>query len=713
MRLFQRGLRYCVVAVGRRSAIAVILAIFAGGDLQAAEYSYINNYYGTPYTNSLYFDGTLAAGQVRGVIVTFNYGATVYYNAAWRNFAKDRGLALLLLLNQDTLGIPAYIPDGLTILSNTLASVASTSGHAELAASSLPMVFLGVSRGGTSGAINFGWAMGTNRTVACLAYHGDSFNYLTLPNPTAARAIPVLYAMAQNDSGPYRQTDIETAVRTRNTTTLNGTIPATSFGFRPVNGLFWTTTIQYAASHASTGDDTYPLQWLGRVWDLRYNSNTPGMLNAITNTNSVGGTYKLLNGASSSAYFASCATTVFQQQDTNIWLPLTGGSEWAAASALPQAAVAFNIDSTFASVYTAPANILGRNFINQGTIIFTGAGTIGLDNSGGGNPDSFSMTGGSLVLQNGVTLRNGANQGGIWTNNLASLSIDATATFDMWNGNPVYVDALTGAGNILISLNSGVNWAGSRSLTVGVNNGSGTFSGLISGNAAVDGGALGLAKAGTGLELLSGIGRFSGPILVQAGILGISGTNSASSMVEVASNATLQLVGGVIAGGRLHVAAGGSLRGYGMVSNIVVNDGAVLVTNGLLRFTGIVTNNGTMCFAGGALLMASNSLFINNGVLDLMTGAQTLPVNLVNRGTLLLRSAIQIKQASAASAVFHASIQGYPGHDYQLQRADSPQPGLGWTTVAPPQTGTGSVLTFTDANGVAGAHAFYRILVTP
>lgn len=700
-------------AVGGPAAIMAVVAMLTTAGVRAAEYTYPGNYYGTPYTNSVYFDSTVAPGQLKGVVVTFNYGATVYNNPAWRNFAKDRRLALLLMLNQDTLGIPAYVPDGLVILTNTLVSAARATGHTELSAATLPMVFLGVSRGGTSGAINFGWALGASRTVACLAYHGDSFNYLATPTTPAAQAVPVLYLMAQNDSGPYRQTDIETAVRTASATTLNGAIPATVFGFRPADGLYWTTSMQYGSSHASTGDDTYPLQWLGRVWDARYNAATPGMLNAILQTNSLGASYNLLNGASSSAYFANCVTRAFQQTDTNVWIPAAGASEWSAASGQPQTGVAVNLDSTFAPIYTAPENILDRHFINQGTVVFTGAGIIGLDNSGGGNPDCFAMTGGSLILRNGVTLRNGGNQGGVWTNNLAALSIDATSTLDLWNGNPIYVDALTGAGTITISINTGVNWAGARSLTVGVNNGSGTFSGLISGQATSDGGALSLIKAGSGTQLLSGIGQYSGATLVQAGTLGISGANLASSSVEVASNATLQLVGGVLAGGRLQVDAGGSLSGYGAVSNLVVNDGTIFATNAGVVFTGIVTNNGTMRFSGGAWLGASNSLFINNGVLDLMTGAQTLPAHLVNHGTVLLRPAIQIKQASVTGGDFHASIQGYSGHEYQLQRAATPAPEAVWSAVGNPQTGAGGLLNFTDFSAVAAGQAFYRILVLP
>ena len=681
--------------------------------LNAAEYAYTNNYYGTAYTNYVYHDDSLT--QIKGVIVTFNYGANVYSDPAWRNFAKDRSLALFLILNQDTLGIPANVPDGLTIFTNTLRYVATNgSGHLELTNSTLPVVFVGLSRGGTSGAINCGWALGANRTVACLSYHGNSFNYMTTSySSAAAKAIPVFYPTDQLDSGPYRQTDIETAVRTTTTTTLNGTISATAYGFRPTYGLYWTTTMQYGASHTTINDDTYPLQWLGRVWDLRYNPATPGTLNAITNVDSSAGCYYLANGASSTAFYSNCVTSAFTQKDTNIWVPPGGASEWIAASTLPQAGVPLILDSTYNTIYSAPATVTNRNFINGGSVIFTGTGTIIMDNSSGLSPNFFRMTGGTLVLRNGVTLRNGANQGGIWTNNLAAMSIDATSTFDLWNGNPVFIDALTGAGTITITNSPSVNWAGARSLILGVNSGSGTFYGLLAGNAATDGGSISLTKIGLGTQTMNGPCRYSGATVVQAGTLVFGGTNAATASVEVYSNAVLQLAAGTFKGGKVLIDRGGTMSGNGTVSAPLNNNGTVLVTSGVMNFSGTVTNNGVMRFTGGASLMATNALFVNNGVLDLITGAQTLPANFINNGVVANAQQVRVQPAVVSGTDFIASIQSYAGHGYQLQRSISLGAGAVWSNIGGAQPGTGAGLFLTNSGAVSAASAFYRIAVSP
>ena len=690
-----------------------LLGLLLALNLRAAEYAYTNNYYGTAYTNYVYYDNSLT--QIKGVIVTFNYGANVYFDPAWRNFAQDRSLSLFLILNQDTLGIPANVADGLTIFTNTLRYVATNgSGHLELTNNALPVAFVGLSRGGTSGAINFGWALGANRTIACLSYHGNSFNYLATPYTiAAAKAIPVFYPTDQLDSGPYRQTDIETAVRTANTTTLNGTITATAYGFRPTYGLYWTTTMQYGASHTTISDDTYPLQWLGRVWDLRYNPATPGILNSITNADSYAGSYYLANGASTTAFYSNCVTSGFTQKDTNIWVPPGGASEWIAASSLPQAGMPWNIDSTYNAIYTAPLTVTNRNFINSGSLVFTGIGSIIMDNGNGLSPNYFKMTGGTVVLQHGVTLRNGANQGGNWTNNLAAMAIDATSTFDLWNGNPVFIDALTGAGTVTITNYPGVNWAGARSLTIGVKNGAGTFSGLLAGNAAVDGGSLSLTKVGLGTQILNGPCRYSGSTLVQAGTLVFGGTNSATASLEVYSNATLQLTGGSLASGSTHIALGGTLLGYGVVNGKFVNDGMVLATNGTIRLAGVVTNNGTIRILGGALLIATNAIFVNNGLLDILTGTQQLPTAFINNGTVLTGQQVRVKQAALSGNNFLTTIQSYTGHYYQLQRTDYLGPGANWNAVGLLYPGTGAVLTFTNIGGIAGSQGFYRILVSP
>lgn len=63
------------------------------------------------------------------------------------------------------------------------------------------------------------------------------------------------------------------------------------------------------------------------------------------------------------------------------------------------------------------------------------------------------MTGGLIDILSGVTLlRNGGWQKGVWTSNLSSLNVGGT--FDLWDGNSVRVDALTGAGTITKGMNS-------------------------------------------------------------------------------------------------------------------------------------------------------------------------------------------------------------------------------------------------------------------
>jgi hypothetical protein len=184
--------------------------------LPAAEVTYGFAYNGVNYTTKVWWSDSLAVGQIQGVIVHFNYaaGANLYTNPNWQTFATARKLAMVLHISQDSFLTAA---DGLTILQNTLNYAAAQSGHTELAASGLPYMFTGVSRGGTLGAINLGWNAGGNKTIACIAYHGASFQYVPTVG-AAARAIPVLYPIAQlDDPTQGRQAMIEAAVRTDST----------------------------------------------------------------------------------------------------------------------------------------------------------------------------------------------------------------------------------------------------------------------------------------------------------------------------------------------------------------------------------------------------------------------------------------------------------------------------------------------------------------
>ena len=112
---------------------------------------------------------------------------------------------------------------------------------------------------------------------------------------------------------------------------------------------------------------------------------------------------------------------------------------------------------------------------------------------------------------------------------------------------------------------------------------------------------------------------------------------------------------------------------------------------------------------GGASLQASGS-FVNDGLLDVMTGAQKIPANLVNNGVVLTASAVKVTSFSLASDTFTLNIQSYTGHTYQLQKSTNLSI---WQNVGAAQAGaTGYALVMSDTNAAA-AGTFYRIGVGP
>jgi autotransporter-associated beta strand protein len=154
------------------------------------------------------------------------------------------------------------------------------------------------------------------------------------------------------------------------------------------------------------------------------------------------------------------------------------------------------------------------------------------ENGAGGNRLTFAMTGGLIDLQGTTNLYNGGWQELNWTDNKASMNIASGAALNLADGQDIFVDALTGAGNVVGGLPA-------RALIVGVNGGSGTFSGSIDIGAS-------LIKQGSGTQTLSGTLNCSGNTTVEDGTLSIgsggSPTNlSDSATVSIAFGATMNL----------------------------------------------------------------------------------------------------------------------------------------------------------------------------
>lgn len=205
------------------------------------------------------------------------------------------------------------------------------------------------------------------------------------------------------------------------------------------------------------------------------------------------------------------------------------------------------------------------------------------------------------------------------------------------------------------------------------------------------GGAMALMKSGTGTLTHNGAHTFTGGTAVTGGKLVLNGALDGGN-VEVRNAATLSGTGTIT--GNLNVGAGG----------------LVALGPGAMSVNGDVTNNGAIRLTAGAALHVSGA-FTNYGLLDIMTGTRTLPAGFVNLGTVLDSSSVRVNEASRSGQDFTVTLQGYEGHGYQLQAADS-LTGI-WTSLGAKQAGTGSALTFTDHGGANGARKFYRISVSP
>ena len=167
---------------------------------------------------------------------------------------------------------------------------------------------------------------------------------------------------------------------------------------------------------------------------------------------------------------------------------------------------------------TLPSPLGTLQKIGSGVLTFGGAGTI-----------NWNLGAGALIDVQGGTLVGGSSAQDNWTNNLASLNIASGATFSGVEA-AVRVDALTGAGTFTGGYNGNINE------TIGVNNGSGTFSGALQNDTARGGRSLSLTKIGTGVQVLSGANTYTGPTTISAGTL-----NAANVLALGATGSTVYL----------------------------------------------------------------------------------------------------------------------------------------------------------------------------
>ncbi len=185
--------------------------------------------------------------------------------------------------------------------------------------------------------------------------------------------------------------------------------------------------------------------------------------------------------------------------------------------------------------------------------------------------------------------------------NATDVTVAMTATFDLNSFNET-INSLSGSGIVTL---------GSASLVVGINNGSGDFSGVISGTGDI-------LKEGSGVQTLSGQNNYAGATFVDGGELVLNGggqIDQSTTVVgfNIGSNGTATMDGT----GTTWDLSGNLLIGLDGTGHMNIRNGASMTVEGDVR---VGSNNqgpssaGTLSLDGGTL---DNSL--GNGV-DVING---------------------------------------------------------------------------------------------
>ncbi len=335
-----------------------------------------------------------------------------------------------------------------------------------------------------------------------------------------------------------------------------------------------------------------------------------------------------------------------------------------------------------------------RNFSNSANIVAkAGSGTLTLFNTGNSYTGGTTIDSGTLKLgaanvipdTGTVTVRKtitaGATDGVLDLNGqsdgIAALILGSTTTTAANAGQTPSV--INSGGPATLSLGGNVTYnAGTGSFENGqatiaadlVLYGDRTFTIADSPAAAVDtlisgaigetGGVRGLTKAGAGTLVLSGVNNYTGPTVLNAGTLLISGS----------------------IGGTTTVDTGAILGGSGAVGNVTLNSGAALQGGNGAAATGALSSGGVVAFGDGAIIRLTLDTGATHSSLTRTGGTWSFDSDQAFTFTLL---------PGATPATYDNVITGLAGNETGLASINT------WLITNPGVTGTFS---YDSAGGV-------------
>lgn len=281
--------------------------------------------------------------------------------------------------------------------------------------------------------------------------------------------------------------------------------------------------------------------------------------------------------------------------------------------------------------------------------VFTGSGTLETNTTGASSfalRSEMRMSAGGVLNVNSGTFAGSSDGQGNWTNNLGSLNINAGATFDGVEG-AIFIDALTGSGRLA------GGFAGSRTTTIGVANGSGTFDGVIT-DSVVAGTQptwiLALTHVGTGTQTLTGVNTYTGATTITSGTIALSGSGSIaqSGSLTIGSAGTFDISG--LAGGTTVNA----LQGAG---SVILGANTLTATGASSTFFGSITGSGGFTHTGANTLTLTG---INNwtGVTTVNGGFLRGTVNSISGSSVVILGGAFLEIDQATPGTFTQDISG-------------------------------------------------------
>ena len=222
-------------------------------------------------------------------------------------------------------------------------------------------------------------------------------------------------------------------------------------------------------------------------------------------------------------------------------------------------------------------------FSGAGSLIKTGGGEV----IWGSAAATFALGAGSLIDVQAGGFTGGAWANENWENNHSDLNIGNGAVFSTVEAN-VRVNKITGSG----TLGTGYSGDGYANLTIGIDGGSSTFSGVIQNTGNNPAFVGNLVKAGAGTIALTGNNTYSGSTAVIGGTLNFSGNNT---------------IGAVTANGGNVLFSGGNSTISGNLSQTMDGGMAIMITNSVVTMNQLYSSANDMGSAGMVFTIGSGA----------------------------------------------------------------------------------------------------------